>query len=50
LPIFRRVDAVETDLHAGDDEAVAVDHLRAARDIRGLAPGEPAGGGERGER
>src|ERR1700738_2458043 len=50
LAIFRGVDAVETDFYAGDDEAVAVDHLRAARDIRGLAPGEPASGGERGER
>src|SRR5437588_43617 len=50
LAIFRGIDAVEADLHARDDEAVAVDHLRTARDIGSLAPGEPAGGGERGER
>src|ERR1700736_3620936 len=37
LAIFGGVDAVETDFYASDDEAVAVDHLRAARDIRGFA-------------
>src|ERR1051326_4377585 len=28
LAIFRGVDAVEADLHAGDRQAIAVDHLR----------------------
>src|ERR1043166_713729 len=31
LAIFRGIDAVETDLHAGDGEAVAIDHPRGAR-------------------
>jgi hypothetical protein len=50
LAIFRRVDPVEADLGAGDDKAVAVDHLRGAGDIRALPPRQPARRNKPGER